>query len=483
MSFEIEQTLLSPEQRLTEGNVLLGRELHDREYIEQVAMQLIENRDTIIELPVENELAQNAVTGLFERLTAAGHLSHIEFTGDQEEIHLATLQRLLNAYDESSPEWELRRRFQEICEELTVYRTYTLIESGELPADTFVMTVSDIPDENISDTEKHQNGYRALNAKGMLRSYHFHREDDGMWTRILEQVSRSNSNDLSTRRWYSENAGAVPISSTGGLSEQILVTRDRMPDGIVTMTRELDEIFGVDRLYGETGAEKSANNRADYNSLRQDSALREEMLTKFSSMLEVTDAELKQKQIKGEITYQQRLFYFDQEIKNHLIPRILFNAPQFAKDAYGREAGEIAERASVLFQQGQVYQARDMMMIAFVQRDERAGTGCGGLGAKQTSDNPMDIVDAMTKAVEGAVEDRKDWKWSKGICQVESCKTRPGKTEVGPCSVCRNCQKVFDSGGDPTKYKTEASVQKNQQPATLIIKLAKEKNEQFTFAA
>jgi hypothetical protein len=484
LSFEIEQTLLLPEQRLLQGNVVLAREIHNREYIEQTAMQLIQNRDSINEIPVENELAQNAVTGLFERLTAAGHLSHIEFPGDQSEIHLATLKRLLNAYDTSSPDWELRRRYQEICEELTIYRTFSLIESGHLPEDTLVLTASDIPDDNVSDSEKHQNGYRALNAKGMLRSYHFRRESDGSWTRILEQVSRSNSDDFSTRRWYNENAAVVPLNSTGGLSEQIIVSRRRMPDGVVTFTKELDEIFGVDRLYGESGAEKAINNRADYNSLREDSALREEMLSKFSRILEQKDAELKQKQISGEITYQQRLYYFDQEINNNLIPRILFNAPQFAVDTYGKTAGLLAERASILFQQGFVNQAIDMMSVAFNQRDERASTSCGGVGSKQSlGNNPPDLLNSISKAAEGAGEDRKDWKWTKGICQVESCSTRPGKTEVGPCSVCRKCQKIFDSGGDPTKDKSESNRDKREKPAQLIIKLAKESNnEQLAFA-
>ena len=48
-------------------------------------------------------------------------------------------------------------------------------------------------------------------------------------------------------------------------------------------------------------------------------------------------------------------------------------------------------------------------------------------------------------------EDRDQWFKKKGICAVIQCKTRPGKTEVGPCSVCRSCQAKFDHGIDPTK--------------------------------
>lgn len=43
------------------------------------------------------------------------------------------------------------------------------------------------------------------------------------------------------------------------------------------------------------------------------------------------------------------------------------------------------------------------------------------------------------------------WTWKKGVCRVEAC-TSPKPTEVGPCSVCRNCQHAFDCGQDPTKF-------------------------------
>ena len=46
---------------------------------------------------------------------------------------------------------------------------------------------------------------------------------------------------------------------------------------------------------------------------------------------------------------------------------------------------------------------------------------------------------------------KNSWKWKQGICVVKSCPTRPGKTMVGPCSVCKHCQSLFDAGKDPTK--------------------------------
>jgi hypothetical protein len=52
-------------------------------------------------------------------------------------------------------------------------------------------------------------------------------------------------------------------------------------------------------------------------------------------------------------------------------------------------------------------------------------------------------------------ESRKNWEWKRGVCVVKECPSRPSKTDVGPCSVCRKCQDIFDQGKNPKKtYKT-----------------------------
>lgn len=45
--------------------------------------------------------------------------------------------------------------------------------------------------------------------------------------------------------------------------------------------------------------------------------------------------------------------------------------------------------------------------------------------------------------------------WKDGICRIDKCPTRPGKTKVAQCSVCKTCQGWFDRGKDPNRiYKT-----------------------------
>ncbi len=449
MSFELEHTDISPESRVDRFGVVLAREMFNRNAIEKRAQELIENSEDIKNSEIENEIYNNAATGLFEKITAAGHLSHIEFEGDQEEIHEATIKRLLNGRLENTPDWENHRNFAEICEELTVYETFKKIKTGELPADTMIVTHSNLPDENVDEEEKIHVGYRTLNAKGMLRTYSFNQNENGEWVRILEQVSRSNSDDNSTRDWFNSHASAVPITSTGALSEQVIVSSKRLPNGVVSLVEELD---GPDRLYGESEAELIENNRPDYSVLREVSAERENTLGVYINEINQYDTELKQKQEIGEISYAVRLNKFDKKI-NEINMRILLLAPQYTKDTYGKASVQNIEAASIAFYQGDHLLAQRELEQGHRVRNKKASVGCGGSG-KADSDSDFDIdskINPFEQAVEKASEDKEDWKWSKGVCQVKSCSSRPGQTEVGPCSVCKNCQKKFDAGEDPTK--------------------------------
>lgn len=86
--------------------------------------------------------------------------------------------------------------------------------------------------------------------------------------------------------------------------------------------------------------------------------------------------------------------------------------------------------------------------------------GCTGnnnrrKAAKPGLENPLDTnVLGYELDVDLGQEDsasRSNWKWKRGVCRVEKCSTRPGKTKVGPCDVCEKCQNQFDHGVDPTK--------------------------------
>ena len=111
----------------------------------------------------------------------------------------------------------------------------------------------------------------------------------------------------------------------------------------------------------------------------------------------------------------------------------------------------------------------DVMMLdagnnsIIAQQNFTVGGGClgenGDQFGKQNEDGRTEAEAANNaqagakgaQSAAGSGEDRSKWKWRKGTCRVETCASRPGKTSVGPCDVCKRCQRVFDKGGDPTK--------------------------------
>ena len=95
----------------------------------------------------------------------------------------------------------------------------------------------------------------------------------------------------------------------------------------------------------------------------------------------------------------------------------------------------------------------------------------------QKPDNDINTSATADKQVE-----RSDWekgkrKWKKGVCQVKICSS-PKPTEVGPCSVCKNCQAVFDQGGDPTKSFVNALTAGKQPQDDVIEGPATTRSEQ-----
>ncbi len=66
--------------------------------------------------------------------------------------------------------------------------------------------------------------------------------------------------------------------------------------------------------------------------------------------------------------------------------------------------------------------------------------GCSGENSSTFKKNDSSSEDSKEK-----------WEWKKGICRTKNCASRPRLTEVGPCSVCRMCQHIYDTGRDPEK--------------------------------
>ena len=74
--------------------------------------------------------------------------------------------------------------------------------------------------------------------------------------------------------------------------------------------------------------------------------------------------------------------------------------------------------------------------------------GCGGaiqFGQGGSAQSAFETI------FSGGAKGNESWAWKNGVCRVEKCPSRPKTTQVGPCSVCRRCQQLFDTGKDPSK--------------------------------
>ncbi len=115
----------------------------------------------------------------------------------------------------------------------------------------------------------------------------------------------------------------------------------------------------------------------------------------------------------------------------------------------------------------------------------KTGGGCAGNTKGtygKTNERAIDTLNGVGELdspfSDDAEENKADWNWKKGACQVKTCPS-PNPTEVGPCSVCRRCQAEFDAGRDPTKMQIIASAKKSQVGAK-ILTLSFDKKEQNT---
>ena len=422
----------------------LAAEVYDRQALEDEAWGLIAGHQRIEHDSWPQEPEINARTALFEELTAKGHLSRIEFSEHPDIVNQRTLQRLLNAWSENLPYWEKQRRFHEIVEELINHRVWDSIKDGLLPEDMLVITHSNFP----STAPEHQAtamGYGVINRKGMVRATSF---EGGK--RVMEQVSRSNSDDGSAELFFMSNGLEVEPGATQILSHQVLGDRRAFPDGVVDVQRALDNLAGPNIIYGENKLEAGLSVPA-YEDLRQVSAAREEQAETFIRQLADFERQLDTEYKKGLMSYEQKLSQINR-VRKDIVNQICLIDPSYASDARGADTVEYFEQASLAMAAGDDAVGVQHFESALAAADHRAGAVCGGSG--------LTAAEIVQKSEAGrlfqeAKAERKNWKWKKGVCLVKECPSRPAKTEVGPCSVCRKCQTIFDKGDNPKSvYKT-----------------------------
>ena len=392
----------------------------DRANIESKALYLISHRSEVLDNYKTPETYYNdARTLLFEALTASGHLSKVEISGTLDEIRGTMLSVLLNAYSDDLPEHERQRRFQEICEELTVQEVELKIASGEISPDTSVTTISDIiPRGMMSPEDMTQFGYRLKNMKGMIRDHGLRCHDGGMFTRVTEQVSRSNPNSTRTNRFLSDRGlinNELDEDAPGdliALGSQIL---NRMSGGVVDVIECLE--------------------------LREQSARREAAAECYIQGLASFTEQLDQNVTSGKITPEQYDSYFGARILETL-RAICVVDPDYVIDCFGVNAKAGFDKASRLAALGDYGGAG--RAIENNKLSEETVTYCGqSISEKEAKAKGIDFENLKSLIKKGI----EAYEVKTGRCRVEACPTSPRSTEVGPCSVCTgSCQKLYNKG-------------------------------------
>lgn len=421
-------------------------EIVNRLEIEDLALKLIGDREKLPEIEVKRqERLDNARTALMEALTASGHLSRIEITGNLEEINEQVLTRLLNGWKKSLPEHEKARRFAELCNELTIQEIHRLVAADMLPEDLDLTEISDYP-TSMPDKQAEKLGYRADNKKGMVRTTSLRINDDGSFTRVIEQVSRSNGTFGSTFRLFDQSGFVNNQSGPAdvvALSKPLLTRKKDYADGVVDLQRKLDAFSGRGVRYGE----RSSPLHVEYHELRQESSAREKQIEFYTKELADFEAILDNRQRAGEISESQKNTQCKQKVRS-ILEAICTLAPEYTRDCLGAKVERIFYQASNLVAAGRTHEAQSL--IHENRGLQKTIVFCGvSISTDKADELGLKIGETSDLIEKG----EQSWTYRKGVCRIVSCTSRPGKTDVGPCSICRDCQKRFDKGEDPTKDK------------------------------
>lgn len=433
----------TPETTIENLDVIVANDVVDRESIERRALDRIASFNPDAKVMLAMEAEDNARTAIFEALTASGHMSRVELPGRADEVHEQVMKRLLNGYYRANiPDHERARVFQEICEELTIYDAYLQTLSGELPPNIKITTVSDFAAP--LGTLANKLGYRSANKKGMIRETSFEYNESGTLVRVIKQISRSNSDADETidalqnsrvgvmRRGYAD----VDLLGTQLIGAKI---------GALEILKRLDRHAGMAVMYGE---HKHAG-LTPYEELEAVSRARENRVESFIDELAAVERSLDKRMSRGEISQYQWAREYGQKLRS-IIQAICIIEPDYARDALGEKVVDAYKRAHDAYVSGDSSGASDI------------ASGASGLessivvcGMEVSASVSGESTESSTREVQKMLEKSK-WKWTNGYCREVLCQYNKKQTKVGPCSVCMNCQVIYDSGKQPSDiYKAQ----------------------------
>jgi len=380
------------------------------------------------------ETFDNAKTAIMEALSASGHLSQMEYRGTVDEIATILIQRAVNYLSLPLHPHERERAIAELREAVLVRRVARQIRDGVLAPTVNIAMTSLFPDDLDAETAT-KIGYRATNKKGMLRNWSFENFANGEIGVKLDQLSFTNLGDLVWRTPdFREPDFALP-ADLYLLNHSELYDARFMPDAVVDYARALD--FGSGKRYGETISSRTL----DYADLRRESAEREKRIEYFYQELADFQRDFP----------DDRQGYCDKV--QEIAARICIQAPTYAAATFGENSVAIFEQANAQAVRGDY--AGAFATVAGGAQSFDVVVICGGsssqaveLTISQQAQLAQMSESEKAEFIAKIKRDSEKLQWRSGYCRVENCPGHKNLTEVGPCEICKACQKLFADNGD-----------------------------------
>lgn len=408
----------SPEsQSNVSREIISADEIVDRTTVEQLARQLIDNYEPSPKRLREQEAEDNARTALFEALTASGHMSVVTLEGDPVEVHEQVLQRLLNAYFRSGiPPHEKARNFEEICEELVVQATFERMQQGDVPSDTKINTLSDYAHPLGSEAQKL--GYRPSDSndqlgKGMIRETSFE-QLGGVWTRVIKQISRSNTFAPTTIAKL-QYAGLQLPKRHGEADVQLLGSQMlSVSHGALEVVQLLDHLQrGFKVMYGEPATKDTI----PYEKLEEVSQLREAEVEFHVKDLADYERELDDLYKKGSITEAEHTKRYVEALREH-VRAICVRIPTYTKGALGQKVVDDYYRAHTLYEAGDSVGAQSV--VSGASGRESAVSACG-MSTTVENNTPNSPESSQKQSVQSILERSLEGDWTKRVDHCPIC--------------------------------------------------------------
>ena len=237
-------------------------------------------------------------------------------------------------------------------------------------------------------------------------------------------------------------AGAELMNAEDLLATPLLIPKSLMPHGVASIVELYDNYVG-DTFFGVKQPKKDYATYADACMRRAE---------KYG---DITDKVVTDLLKSNKMTPVQAITKMYDSVKRHTLERA-YRDDSIDASVFGAKAEKIIHQARYAYDIGDQLQ---FALLAAVGHEVAVTTACGGGSGggedvNTTTDKSLDKSERAAEMTGVELNEKSTWKWKNGVCRVEACPTRPGKTKIGPCDVCSRCQSKFDKGIDPTKFKS-----------------------------